>query len=81
VKIKLTELSKYTVADAAGPVDLARWIYAKYHGTGYTGEGTRGACVSDDPVTRGRMREAGTRLLGSDAPAHTPLSHLRVVMR
>jgi hypothetical protein len=42
--MSMKELGKYVVETKAGEVDLARWIYAKFHGTAYT---TDGRCLSD----------------------------------
>ena len=87
--MSMNALGKYVVA--TGPssgVDLARWIYAKFHGTVYTDDGR---CVSEpdgrEAAEAGRdaKREAevmrGTtvvRLAGREVPRHVPLSSLQL---
>jgi hypothetical protein len=92
--VSMNELGKYVVATTAGEVDLAKWIYAKFHGTAYT---TDGVCLTDkaDKAERAEraeradeltareaavMRNAPSVLLATrDAPRHVPLSSLRLV--
>jgi len=88
--ISMNALGKYVVA--TGPssgVDLARWIYAKFHGTVYTDDGR---CVSEpDRMEGGEAGEDGrdakreaevmrgstaVRLAGREVPRHVPLSSL-----
>lgn len=78
--ISMKELGKYAVRLNDGvEVDLAKWIYQKFHGTSYVGEGTKGRCLTDKD-TGVREAGAGIRLAHSDVPRHVPLSTLRVVV-
>ena len=77
--VKFEELAKYTVTDEKGTVDLARWIFAKFRGTGYKASGT---CVSDTEKESEResaMREKDTRLGFDSVPGPVALGSLRVV--
>ena len=85
--MSMNELGKYVVATKEGDVDLAKWIYAKFHGTAYTADGR---CLSDKAERTERTEMAGreatvmdnapsVRLAGREAPRHVPLSSLRLV--
>lgn len=79
--VKFEELAKYTVTDDKGTVDLARWIFAKFRGTGHKASGK---CVSDsdfgtESERERAMREKDTRLGFDSVPGPVPLSSLRVV--
>ena len=80
--ISMKELSRYVVTLSDGAeVDLAKWIYSKFYGTSYVGEGTKGRCLTDGlPSVGGREAGAGIRLADRDVPRHVPLSTLRVVV-
>jgi hypothetical protein len=82
-RVSYKALARYAVTDDEGSVDLARWIYAKFRGTGFAGAGTKGACVSEQagaPAEAERaMRDPSTTLL-LRAHAHLPMRELRVVV-
>ena len=67
-------------------VDLAKWIYTKFYGTSYVGEGTKGRCLTDKDTggaglpSVGAGTGSGIRLADRDVPRHVPLSTLRVVV-
>jgi hypothetical protein len=54
--MSLNELGKYVVATASGEVDLAKWIYAKFHGTAYTADGK---CLTDRDGPQGPVGPMG----------------------
>jgi hypothetical protein len=80
-RVSYRALGQYTVTDDDGTVDLARWIYAKFRGTGSSGTGARGKCVSEGPAAPGEteraMRDGSTTLL-LHAQRHVPMRELRV---
>lgn len=81
--ISMKELSKYVVSLSDGAeVDLAKWIYSKFYGTSYVGEGTKGRCLTDNDTGGAGVLSAGAgiRLADRDVPRHVPLSSLRVVV-
>ena len=63
--MSMNELGKYVVATASGEVDLAKWIYAKFHGTAYTADGK---CLTDRDGPQGPQgREAREGREGREA--------------
>ena len=84
--ISMKELGKYAVTLGDGAeVDLAKWIYTKFYGTSYVGEGTKGRCLTDKDTGGAGLPSVGAgaggiRLADRDVPRHVPLSTLRVVV-